>query len=137
MKAQAHQGTIIFQSVASIVLRFHRTLDHHHFFLSYLPLSRSTSLIICRLHRTASFFSLIPYHPYRQSSLVLSSGGLLIALSVWWLLSCTIHRPTKQCYCRLGLCPLALVALPTQGHLRVYKLYHYSTWTLSLSSCAN
>ena len=96
-------------------------------------LSRSNSLITCRLHQTASFFSLITYHPNRRSTLVLSSGWLPIALSVWWLLSCMIHRPTKQCYCRLGLRPLALVALPARSHLRVYKLYYYSTWTLSLS----
>ena len=78
-------------------------------------------------------FLLIPYHPYRRSSLSLSSGVSLITLSLWLLLSCTIHRPTKQRYYTLGLCPLASVALPARSCLRVYKLYQYPTWTLSLS----
>ena len=72
-------------------------------------------------------FLLIPYHPYHQSSLALSGGVSLITLSLWLLLSCTIHQPTKQCYYMPGLCPLASVALPAQSCLQVYKLYHYST----------
>ena len=83
------------------MLRFHWTLDLHHFFLSYLPVSRSPlPLITRRLHRTASSLSLISYHLYCQLPLVLSSGWPLIALSLWLLLSCTIHRLTKQGYCR-------------------------------------
>ena len=78
---------------------------------------------------------LIPYHHYRRLSLALSSGTFLITLSLWFLLSCMIHQPTKQYYCTLGLCPLALVVLPARCCLRVYNLYQYSTWTLSLSSC--
>ena len=99
-------------------------------FCLVIPYLDPLSLITRRLHQTASFLSLILYHPNLRSPLVLSSGCLLIALSVAVLLSCTIHRPTKQCYCRLGLCPLASVALPAQSCLWVYKLYYYSTWTL-------
>ena len=61
--------------------------------------------------------------PDLWSSLALSSGWLLIALSVAEFLSCTIHQPTKWCYCRLGLCPLALVALPARSWPGVYKMY--------------
>ena len=75
------------------LLCFHWTLD-------LFSLSVLSSLITCRLYQTASFISLIPSHPNLQLSLVLSSGWSLIALSVVGLLSCTIHRPTKQWYWR-------------------------------------
>ena len=117
------------------LLRFHWTSGHYHFFLSYPLHLDPHSFIICRSHRTASFISLIPYHPYRQSSLGLSSGWSLIALSLWLFLSCTMYQPTKQCYYTLGLCPFTSVALPAQSRLRVYKLYYHPTWTLSLSFC--
>ena len=58
-------------------------------------LSQSPSLITCRLHWTALFLSLIPYHPNHQLSLVLSSGCLLIILSVKWCLSCMIMLAHK------------------------------------------
>ena len=50
------------------MLCFHWTSDHHHFLSSYLPYLDPSFPIIRRLHRTASFFSLIPYPP--QSSIV-------------------------------------------------------------------
>ena len=75
-----------------------RTTSFH---LSYLPISRSTSPYHTQMHRTASFLSLIHYHPNLWSTLVLSSGALLIPLSVAVPLSpCTIHRLTKRWYCR-------------------------------------
>ena len=46
----------------------------------------------------SSFLSFIP--SYLQSTLALSSGALLIPLSVAVPLSCTIHRLTKRWYCR-------------------------------------
>ena len=96
-------------------------------FCPIFPYCDLLPLIIRRLHRTASFLSLIHYHPNLQLTLVLSSGALLILLLVAVLLSCTIQRSTKWCYYTFGLCPLAPVALPTQSRLRVYKLYQCST----------
>ena len=32
-----------------------------------------------------------------------------------------------------GLCPLCLFTLLARGHPAIYKMYYYSTWTLSLS----
>ena len=117
---------------SSRLLPFHWTLDLSSFFLIF-PYLDPVLPYHMQIHQTASFISLIPYPPYLRSSLALSSGALLILLSMSDSLSCTIHQPTKQCYYRLGLCLLALVALPAQSRLRVYKMYHYSTWTLSLS----
>ena len=78
-------------------------------FCLIFPYLNPTSLIICRLHWTASFISLIPYHPNLRSTFVLSSGRFLIALSVAGLLSCMIHQPTKWWYCRLWtMSPLSL-----------------------------
>ena len=96
----------------------------------YLPLSYADYIGLPRS------FLLIHYHHYRRSSLTLSCGWSLIVLSLWRPLSCMIHRSPKQCYSTLGLCPLASVALPARSRLQVYKLYQYSTWTLSLSFCA-
>ena len=118
------------------MLRSHWTSDHYHF-LSVLSshISIPFPLSLTDYIGLLLSFPLIPYPLYRQSSLVLSSGWFLIILSVLWRLSHTIHWPTKQCCCRLGLCLLALVALPAQCRLQVYKLYQYLTWTLSLSFC--
>ena len=96
-------------------------------------LSRSNSLSHANYIRLPLSYLLSHITPNLWSTSVLSSGWLLIALSEWWLLSCMIHWPTKQCYYRLGLRPLALVALPAQSRLQVYKMYHYPTWTWSLS----
>ena len=118
-----------------VLLHFHhRTLDLFSF-LSYLPLSQSTSLITRRLHWTASFLSLIPYHPNLWLTLVLSSGALLIPLLVSVFLSCMIQRLTKRWYSRpwtMSPSPCHFIRLSPPA---VYKMYHYSTWTLSLSFC--
>ena len=117
----------------AFLLRFFIGLRTNLFLLSYLPLLRSISLIIRRLHRTASSFFLIPYHPDLRLSLVLSSGALLISLSVVVLLSCMIHRLTKQWYCRPWTMSPSPPHFICSSPLAVYKLYYYSTWTLSLS----
>ena len=86
-----------------LVLRFRRTHGPYHFLLTYLPLSRSTiPLSYADISDCLLSFLLIPYHPNRRSSIVLSSGVLLIPLSVAIPLSpCTIPRLTKWWYCRL------------------------------------
>ena len=64
-------------------------------YLDPLPLSYADYIGLPRS------FLLILYHPYRRSSLVLSSGASLIPLSVAVPLSfCTIQRLTKRWYCR-------------------------------------
>ena len=65
------------------------------FIAIYFPLSYADYIGLPRS------FLLIRYHPNLRSTLVLFSGALLIPLSERWLLSCTIHRPTKRWYCRL------------------------------------
>ena len=109
------------------VLRFRRTYGPYHFFFLSSSIAIHFPLIIRRYIGLPLSFLLIPYHPYRRSSLALSSSAFPITLSWWLFLSCTIHQSTKQCYCTLGLCPLASVALPARSHLQVYKLYHYFT----------
>ena len=113
-----------------IFIRHQTIIISYHLIFPYLDL---LPLIICRLHQTVPFLSLIPYPLYRRSSLVLSSGWSLIALSVSWRLSCTIHRLTKWWYCR----PWTMSPLPCHftcsSPPAVYKMYYYSTWTLSLS----
>ena len=79
-----------------------------------------------------SFF-LIHYHPNLWPTLVLSSGTLLIFLSVSVLLSCTMHRLTKQWYCRPWTMSPSPYCFTHSSPPAVYKMYHYSTWTLSLS----
>ena len=101
------------QSSLHWVLHFHRTSDPSFLFV----LSSLITIHSC-YHSQITSDCLVPFS---------------YPLSVWWPLSCTIHWPTKRCYCRLGLCPLALVALPARSHPAVYKMYQYSTWTLSLS----
>ena len=98
----------------------HRT---YHLFSPYLPYHDPLSLIIRRLYQTASFISLIPYHPNRRSPLVLSSGWFLIPLSETGLLSCTIHQPTKQCYYSPWIMSPWLSSLPTRRPSAVYKVY--------------
>ena len=78
--------------------------------------------------------SLIPL--YLRSTLVLSSGALLITLSVATLLSCMIHRLTKRWYCRPWTMSPSPCYFTRSSPSAVYKDVLVATWTLSLSSCA-
>ena len=110
------------------LLRFrHRTSDLSTSF-AYLPLSRSNSpyhtqiTSDCLVAFSLSLITTIVDSPLRYQVAFLLSP---------YLRGCSypvrLHRPTKQCYYTLGLCPLASVALPARSCLRVYKLYQYST----------
>ena len=115
------------------VLHFHRTSDlSFSFLLSSLieiPFPLSLTDYIGLPHSS----SLIPYHPNLGSTLVLSSDALLIPLSVSAFLSCMIHRLTKQWYCRPWTMSPSPYCFTHSSPPAVYKMYHYSTWTLSLS----
>ena len=83
------------------VLRFRRTTDRITPFSLIFPYHDPVPPYHTQIHWTASFISPISLSPHLRSTLALSSGALLIPLSEQWLLSCTIHRPTKRWYCRL------------------------------------
>ena len=95
----------------------------YHFLSSYLPLSRSTfPLSYADTSDCPRSSLLIPYHLNRRSSLVLSSGALLISLSVAApLSSCTIHRLTKRWYCRLWTMSPSPYYFTRSSPLAVYK----------------
>ena len=120
------------------VLRFRRRTSDLFASFAYLPLSRSLSPYHTQIPSDCLLSSLlIRYHPYRRSSLALSSGALLIPFSVAVPLSpCTIHRLTKRWYCR----PRTMFPSPyyftRSSPPAVYKDVLVATWTLSLSSCA-
>ena len=102
------------------------------FFLSYLPLS--WSIITCRLHRTALllfFLSLITpisdWPLYYLVALCLSPYQCLSSYHVQYIGS------QSSGTVGLGLCPLSPCHLICSSPPAVYKMYHYSTWTLSLS----
>ena len=85
-----------------VMLHFHWTSDLSSLSIlsSFISIHFSLSHADCiRLPRSL-YLVLSPYHPNCWSPLVLSSGCLLIILSVSSFLSCTIHQPTKRWYCR-------------------------------------
>ena len=81
-------------------------------------------LITCRYIGLPLFslLSLIP--PYLRSTLVLSSGALLIPLSVVIPLSCTIHRLTKWWYSRLWTMSPSPCYFTCSSPSAVYKVYY-------------
>ena len=76
---------------------------------------------------STSYLLLSLYHPNLQSFLVLSSGGLLIILSVMLSLSCTIILTHKVVVLVALDFPIAYLLYLLGSQLAVYKLYYYST----------
>ena len=109
---------IVDHPVCYVFVVGHRTYPFHLLIFLYRDLLPPYHM---QIHRTAPFPSLIPYHPYRRSTLRLSSGALLILLSVAVPLSCTIHRLTKRWYCRLWTMSPSPCYFTRSSLLAVYK----------------
>ena len=104
-----------FPSALSSTILIHSPLSHADYIglpLSFL-LSLITSIVDCPLHYlVADSLLLYPYcGSYHVRCIASQSSG-------------TVGQ---------GLCPLHLLTLLAQGCPAVYKVYYYSTWTLSLS----
>ena len=132
--AQREPVTLISSGLQRLDVTFSTDYGPYHFFLSYLFQSRSTFPLSHADTSDCPFSISYPLSPHISDrplhyrvALPLSPYPCGCPYLVRYI------GPQSSVTIRLDYVPLPLVALPARSRLQVYKLYYYSTWTLSLS----